>query len=120
MYNSIIIDANTPVPAKCEKTYVTVEDGQTHIAIKLNEGDVEELQYVRQIAKGDANFGHAVPKGYPMKVRIELNKAGIIELNAYDGETGAHLRKLVVERKNILSPEQQSTARSELARWKVG
>ncbi len=120
LYNSIIIDPNTPVPAEREKTYVTVEEGQTHIAIKLNEGDEEDLQYVKQIAKGDANFGRAVPKGYPMRVKIELNRAGIIELNAYDGETGAHLRKLVVERKSILSPDQQASARQELARWKVG
>jgi len=120
LYNSIIIDPNTPVPVTCEKTYVTVEEGQTHIAIKMNEGEEEDLQYVKQIAKGDASFGRTVPKGYPMRVTIELTRAGIIELNSYDGETGAHLRKLVVKRESILSTDQQASARQELARWKVG
>ena len=119
-FNSIIIDMNTPVPADNEKTYVTVEEGQTHIRIKLNEGDEEDLEFVKQIASGDANFGRAVPKGYPMRVKIELNRAGMIELNAYDGETGAHMKTIKVERKSILSPDQQSSARRELARWKVG
>jgi molecular chaperone DnaK len=120
MYNSIIIDPNTVVPAICEKSYVTVEEGQTHIAIKLNEGEEEDLQYVKQIAKGEANFGRAVRKGYPMRVTIELNRAGIIELNAYDGETGTHMSKIVVKRESILSEDQQAKARQELARWKVG
>ena len=99
---------------------MTVEEGQTHIRIKMNEGEEEDLQYVKQIASGDANFGRRVPQGYPMRVTIELNRAGIIELNAYDGETDAHLKKLVVKRDSILSADQQASARQELARWKVG
>jgi molecular chaperone DnaK len=120
VYNSIIIDPNTAVPAFREKTYVTVEEGQTLIAVKMNEGEEEDLQYVKQIASGDADFGRQVPKGYPMRVTIELTRAGIIELNAYDGETGALMRKLVVKRMSILSADQQASARQELARWKVG
>ena len=121
-YNSIIIEANSTVPADETKTYVTVEEGQTHIRINLNEGDVEDLEFVKRIATGDANFGRTVRKGYPMRVRIELNRAGMIELNAYDGETGAHMRTIEVQRKSILSPTQQSDAPAgapELEDWRM-
>jgi molecular chaperone DnaK len=120
MYNSIIIEPNCQVPARRENTYVTVEEGQNRIRINLNEGDEENLQFVKRIASGDALFGRTVPKGYPMLVKIQLNREGLIELNAYDGQTGAHLKEIKVERKSILSVEQQSDARRELARWKVG
>jgi molecular chaperone DnaK len=120
MYNSIIVEPNCHVPVERENTYVTVEEGQNRIRINLNEGDEEDLQFVKRIASGDALFGRTVPKGYPMRVKIELNRDGIIELNAYDGQTGAHMKEIKVERKSILSVEQQSDARRELARWKVG
>ena len=65
MQNFIIIEAQTPVPAHGEDTFNTVEEGQTHVEIKLNEGDEEDLEFVKQIAKGTGPFGRAVPKGYP-------------------------------------------------------
>lgn len=71
MQNFIIIEPQTPAGAHGEETFNTVEEGQTHVDIKLNEGDTTELDFVKEIAKGTGPFGRAVPKGYPIKVTID-------------------------------------------------
>jgi molecular chaperone DnaK len=119
MQNVIIIPAQSPVPTEGEDTFRTVEEGQTYVDIKLNEGDVEDLEFVKQIAKGTGSFGRQVPKGYPIMVRMTFNRAGIIELNAYDGETEAFMCKLTVERPGNLSTAQVASATALARKTKV-
>jgi molecular chaperone DnaK len=119
MQNFIIIEAQTPVEAHGEDTFNTVEEGQTHVDIKLNEGDTTELDFVKEIAKGTGPFGRAVPKGYPIRVTIDYNRAGMIELNAYDGETGTFMCKLNVERPGNLSTAQVAQAAAIYRKTKV-
>jgi molecular chaperone DnaK len=119
MYNHIIIPAQTPVPAHGEDTFSTVEDGQTHVEIKLNEGDFDDLEYVKGIARGTGSLGRAVPKDYPITVYIDFARDGTIMLNAHDGETGAHIARLKVNRPGNLSEAQRSESRTLLSRMEV-
>jgi molecular chaperone DnaK len=119
MQNFIIIDAQSQVPAHGKDTFNTVEEGQTQVEIKLNEGDEEDLDDVKQIAKGTGRFGRPVPKGHPITVKIDYNRDGMIELNAYDGETGTFMVKLTVHRPGNLSTAQAAKAANDLARIRV-
>jgi molecular chaperone DnaK len=119
MQNFVIIEAQTPVPAHGEDTFNTREEGQTRVEIRLNEGDEEDLEFVKQIAKGTGRFGRPVPKGHPITVKIDYNRDGLIELNAYDGETSAFLCKLQVERPGNLSKSQAENAADVLRKIKV-
>jgi molecular chaperone DnaK len=119
MQNFIIIEAQSPVPAHGEDTFNTVEEGQTQVEIKLNEGDEEDLEFVKQIAKGTGRFGRPVPKGHPITVKIDYTRDGMIELNAYDGETGVFMCKLTVERPGNLSMSQVANAADVLRKIKV-
>ena len=118
-YNSIIIAPQTPVPAFGEGMYSTLEEGQTRIGISLNEGDEEDLEYVKSIAEGDAKFGRTVPKDYPIRVTISFNLDGMIELNAYDGATDAFMCKLEVKRAGLISDDRAASAAAALKRTKV-
>jgi len=119
MQNFVIIEAQSPVPAHGEDSFNTVEEGQTHVEIKLNEGDEEDLDDVKQIGRGTGRFGRPVPQGHPITVKIDYNRAGMIELNAYDGETGGFLVKLEVSRPGNLSTAQVAQAADDFARIKV-
>jgi molecular chaperone DnaK len=119
LQNFIIIEAQSQVPAHGEDSFNTVEEGQTQVDIKLNEGDDEDLQFVKQIAKGAGKFGRPVPKGHPITVKIDYTRDGLIELNAHDGESGAFLCKLTVERPGNLSTAQVSNATETLRKIKV-
>jgi molecular chaperone DnaK len=120
MQNCIIIPGQSPVPALGEDMFHTVEEGQTQVEIKLNEGDEEDLDYVKEIAKGIARLGRPVPKSYPIRVTISYNRAAMIELNAYDGQTGVHICKLEVERPRNLNMAQAANAAAALSKIKVG
>jgi molecular chaperone DnaK len=118
--NFVIIQAQSPLPAFGEESFNTVEEGQVQVEIKLNEGEEEDLDDVKEIAKGTGKFGRPVPINHPITCKIEVTADGTIELNAYDGESGTHLCKLHVERPGNLNEMQRANARQELARWKVG
>jgi molecular chaperone DnaK len=117
--NFIIIEAQSPVPAHGEDMFNTVDEGQTQVEIKLNEGDEEDLEFVKQIARGVGRFGRPVAKGHPITVKIDYNRDGLIELNAYDGETDAFLCKLQVERPGNLSTAQVANAAEIFRKTKV-
>jgi molecular chaperone DnaK len=117
--NFVIIGAQSPVPAHGEDTFNTVEEGQTQVEIVMNEGDEEDLDDVREIAKGLGNFTRPVPINHPITVKIDVFD-GTVVLNAYDGITDTFMCKLEVDRPGNLNAVQRSSARQELARWKVG
>jgi len=117
--NFIIIAGQSTVPAHGEDTFNTLVEGQTRVDITLNEGDEEDLGFVKEIAKGIARFGRSVPKGYPIRVEISYDRAGLIVLNAYDGETGEFLCKIEVNRPSNLSEAQKANATALLSKTKV-
>ncbi|MBM7786568.1 molecular chaperone DnaK [Tenggerimyces flavus] len=59
--NSVIIPANTPIPATSSGMYYTVEDYQSSIRWQVTQGDDHDLAYVRIV--GEASV--PVPPGYP-------------------------------------------------------
>jgi molecular chaperone DnaK len=119
MVNSIIIPGQTQVPVNREQMYSTVEEGQTQVNIELNEGDDEDLEFVKQLAKGTGRFGRAVPKNYPLRIELSFTADQIIRLRAYDGENDNFLCELEVERPGNLSKAEQSRARELLSRMEV-
>jgi molecular chaperone DnaK len=117
--NFVIIPAQSPVPAHGTDTFNTVEEGQTQVEITMNEGDEEDLDDVREIAKGIGDFSQPVPINHPITIKIDVFD-GTVVLNAYDGVTEAFMCKLEVERPSNLNAMERRSARQELARWKVG
>ena len=117
--NSIIVQANQKVPADGSGTFVTIDDGQTAIEIHLNEGEEEDLDYVTEISQGTAPFGRPVPLAYPITVQIHVTEDGIVQLFAWDQETGERICEMEVRRPSILTKAQQEQARELIARMKV-
>jgi len=113
--NAIIVHANEQIPADDEGIFETIDEGQTGIEVHLNEGDEEDLTYVREIVTFLADFGRPVRKGHPMLVRIKVNDQGILDFFAWDGETREEIRHKQVVRPSILSQQQVEQARSRVA-----
>ena len=60
-----------------------------------------------------------MPKGYPIRVVISCTKEGTLTLRAFDGNSGAELRKIEKMYPNILSAEEKRAALSDMARIRV-
>jgi molecular chaperone DnaK len=117
--NSIIVQANDQIPVDKYEMYQTIDEGQTMIEIRLNEGDDEDLSFVNEIQTGEGPFGRPVPLGYPIKVQIQVTNDGMVRLFAYDGQNDSLMCEMKVHRPGILSTAQQDQARQLLSRMKV-
>jgi len=113
--NAIIVNANERIPAAEESIFETIDEGQTGIEVHLNEGDEEDLDFVKEIGYGLADFGRSVRKGHPMRVRITINDQGIVEFTGWDAETGRKIGYIPVVRPSILSQQQVEQERSRIA-----
>jgi molecular chaperone DnaK len=117
--NSIIIPAGHSVPASGSDVFCTVEEGQTGIWVRINEGDEESLDFVRQIGEGHARFGRAVPAGYPMRVELSYTADQIVRLLAFDGESGDLIGEVTVQREGALSAVQKREALAAISQLGV-
>jgi len=101
--NRVVIPAQAPVPASGGSTFLTPYDEQTQFQIDLNEGDDEDLDFVVLRARGAAVFGKPVPKGYPVRISIEITPDETVRLNARDGQDGSLLCKMEFKWPGLLS-----------------
>lgn len=112
--NGLILRAGTPVPANGSETFYAVSDGQTHVNLRINEGDEEDLTYCRLLGEGTADFGRAVSKGHPIRIDLEYTVEQIVEVKAYDGESGVLIGEVTVRRDGSLSDAEKSAAFAEI------
>jgi len=108
--NGIIVPVGAAVPATGSKTFFSVSEGQTEVLLRINEGDEEDLAYCRQLGVGTASFGRPVPQGYPIRIDISYNEEQIVEVNAYDGETGQLIGEVRLKREGTLSDAGKQAA----------
>ncbi len=111
--NSVIIPANTPIPATSGGTYYTVDDDQSSIRWQVTQGDDRDLAYVRIV--GEASV--PVPPGYPKRSAFQCTYAydanQTIHAEVIDKRTGKVAAKFRVENvANLTAKEvQKATAR---------
>ena len=108
--NGIVVRPGQGVPATGSETFYAASDGQTHVLLRINEGDEEDLAFVRQIGDGTAHFGRPVPEGYPIRVDIAYTEEQIVEVHAYDGDTGRLIGEVRLERAGSMSGDEKRRA----------
>jgi molecular chaperone DnaK len=117
--NLIIIPNNAPIPATGKDTVTTIVDNQTEIKVDLNEGDHEDLDFVRKLGSNIGQFARPVPKGYPIRIEISYTADQTINLHAYDDQTGKLLCEIEVQHESLMTKAEKSRARDFLARVDV-
>ncbi len=117
--NSIILEVNQTIPADGSSMFETIDEDQTGIEIDLNEGEDEDLAFVRQIERGSGEFRRSVPLGYPIKIDLHVTLDGMVRLFAFDGVTNERIGEMEVHRPSILSKAEQEQVRRDIARMEV-
>jgi len=113
--NGIVVRAGELVPAHGTRTFYAAVDGQTDVHLRINEGDEEDLAFVRQIGDGRASFGRPVPRGYPIRIDISYTEEQIVEVFAYDGQTGQQIGAVRLDRTGSMSGEEKQRAIAAIA-----
>lgn len=108
--NGIVIHPGQGVPAKGSETFYAARDGQTEVLLRINEGDEEDLAYVREIGEGMAVFDRPVRRGHPIRIDIAYTEEQIVEVFAYDGETDRLIGEVRLERTGSMSGDEKRQA----------
>jgi molecular chaperone DnaK len=80
--NEIIIQKNTPLPAKGKIFPVTRFENQKSILIEILEGELKDPISCTKLGAGVINNLPPLPKGTPVEVTVELSDESLVECSA--------------------------------------
>lgn len=103
--NYIILNRNTPLPAKKCKEFYTIEDNQTQLHIRIVEGEDPELEYDTIVGECWMKI-NPHPKESEIEVEMSYDENGMIHVNVRDLIDNCHLGEMEVERKSNLTKEE--------------
>lgn len=112
--NLILIRANERIPVKMEIFFRTSEDSQAELKLELNEGDDEDLNFVKTIGTATLPLPPGMPAGTQIGITMGVAADGILRLQAYDHDTTL-MAELKIERPGNLTEEERQQARNLLA-----
>jgi molecular chaperone DnaK len=110
---SFLIDANTTIPTRAQKTFATTEDNQTYVSIEVCQGENEVASENRKLGKFVLSDLRPAPAGsVRVQVSFTLDADGILAVSATERATGREA-SVRIEAASGLSP-------AELARLTAG
>jgi len=84
-----IIEKNTTIPAKASQTFSTAEDNQPAVTVHVLQGEREQAQFNKSLAKFDLTGIEPAPRGAPqIEVSFNIDANGILHVSAKDNKTG--------------------------------
>ena len=94
-----IIERNSTIPITKEQEFTTFENGQTAIKINILQGEREICRYNRSLGEFVLSGIEPKPAGIPrIKVRFSVDSDGILDVSAYDENSG---KKNIIEVKPV-------------------
>lgn len=109
-----LINRNTPVPAKKEKTFSTSRDNQKLVSVEIYEGERTLVKDNHFLGKFDLVLGPDVPLGprgsHKFQVTFNIDDSGLLHVSAYHIGYGTNTKNLTIDSEsNRLSEEEIST-----------
>ena len=84
-----IIEKNTTIPTKASQTFSTAEDSQSAVTVHVLQGEREQAQYNKSLARFDLTGIEPAPRGMPqIEVSFDIDANGIVHVTAKDKKTG--------------------------------
>jgi molecular chaperone DnaK (HSP70) len=114
--NFVVLPANAPIPTNppAEQTFGLHHDGQNEIDVFVNEGEEFDLRFVARLASAVGKLDGPKPQGYPITVKMALDGDGILHVTVFDGQNGALITQLDVQRQDAMTSSQITAAAAAL------
>ena len=88
-YSDILIDRNTPVPCERTREFVTVQDGQQVVRVRVAQGESKIFSENLLLGELELTGLRAAPRGQlQISVTFGLDSDGILHVRAIDLDTG--------------------------------
>ncbi|HLX62796.1 MAG TPA: Hsp70 family protein [Planctomycetota bacterium] len=112
---SVIIPANTPIPARRTREYFTAEDNQTVVKIDVYQGESSIAVQNKLLGTFDLEGLPARPKGkVSLNVTFDLDANDILNVEARNKETGVRAQT-TIKGSQTISPEEVQRMKREAA-----
>lgn len=84
-----IIEKNTTIPTKSSQVFSTAEDNQSAVTVHVLQGEREQAQFNKSLARFDLTGIAPSPRGLPqIEVVFDIDANGILHVSAKDKGTG--------------------------------
>lgn len=84
-----IIEKNTTIPTKSSQVFSTAEDNQSAVTVHVLQGEREQSQFNKSLARFDLTGIAPSPRGLPqIEVVFDIDANGILHVSAKDKGTG--------------------------------
>ncbi len=108
MVNHVMSPRNSKGPIEVRHTFVTHEDGQQRVRLRVTEGDAPDPAACSLLGEClISNLPKNLPKKSPIEVTYAFGADGRVRVNAID-KTGGQVASIEIERRGGLDPAQLS------------
>lgn len=114
-WSQVIIPRNSPVPVEASRTYVTSEDDQTLVSIRICQGESKRFEENTELGELRLEGLPAAPRGeVKIRVSFEIDSSGILEASAADERTGqSHKATIQLRGKSARSKKESRISGEE-------
>jgi molecular chaperone DnaK len=104
--NHVMIPRNSKLPAEVKRTFVTSEDNQQRVNIKVIEGDAPDPSACSVLGNCRiTGLPKGLPKGSPIEVIYAFDSSGRVRVRAHD-KTGGKEAEIEIELRGGMNAEQ--------------
>lgn len=97
LFNSIIIDRNTPIPASSSRDFSTIRDNQTEVNVQVYQGDDRDLDY--DVLLGEQTLTiDPHPRGAGIRVTFHYDIDQTVQIEVKDLTNGKDMGFFEIER----------------------
>ncbi len=88
-----IIEKNTTIPTKASQVFSTADDNQSAVTVHVLQGEREQAQFNKSLARFDLAGIDSAPRGMPqIEVSFDIDANGILHVSAKDKKTNKEQR----------------------------
>ena len=88
-----IIEKNTTIPTKASQVFSTADDNQSAVTVHVLQGEREQAQFNKSLARFDLVGIDSAPRGMPqIEVSFDIDANGILHVSAKDKKTNKEQR----------------------------
>ena len=107
-----IITKNTTIPTKASQVFSTAEDNQPAVTVHVLQGERDQAQFNKSLAKFDLAGLASAPRGMPqIEVSFDIDANGILHVSAKDKSTGKEQKVEVKAGSGLSEAEIQQMVR---------
>lgn len=116
--NIILVEKNTPVPARGRKDFITNTENQIELHLQITQGEDADLQYTTIIGTSCLKLKPR-PKGSPIRIIVGCDKDFVTRIQVLDMVDKSNLGEMVIERTANLTDTQVREKKKKISKLDI-